>query len=331
MNNKMIGFIGNGNMANALVAGLVKQGHNPRKIGVSGPDVHKLMSFQDKYGVGISQHNEMIVKQADILILAVKPQVLPTVAQELASIIKERQPLVISIVAGVTLAALRSWLGESTMLVRAMPNLPALIQQGISALYASDTLSMQTKQEADAILSAVGGTVWLDQEEDLDKVTALSGSGPAYFFWILQCLLDALGNKISQRKLVSELLGESTADSDRAAADLMLLVKDALKEAGCSLGLPYAVVHQLVEQTAQGSFYLAQRSHQDLATLITQVTSKGGTTEAGLKILTAGGLADCFQQALEPKGSLGMDDLRTLFGNTLRAAWLRAQELGIPS
>ena len=193
------------------------------------------------------------------MVLAVKPQVLQDVAGDLSAALAQQRPLVISIAAGIREATLRSWLGENTAIVRAMPNTPALVQSGATALYANTRVTEQQRSLAESILRAVGLVIWVEDEDLMDAVTALSGSGPAYFF----------------------------------------LFMEAMQAAGMELGLPADTARLLTLQTAFGAARMALESPEDAGTLRRHVTSPGGTTEAAINILQQGELQELVRRALQ--------------------------------
>ncbi|MBL3588174.1 MAG: pyrroline-5-carboxylate reductase [gamma proteobacterium endosymbiont of Lamellibrachia anaximandri] len=253
-----ITFIGGGNMAASLISGLVADGYDPTHITASDPNKERLAQLAANYAIRTETDNDAAVQNADIVVLAVKPQVLESVVRDLAGAIWRHQPLVISIAAGVREAALREWLGEDIALVRTMPNTPAMIQSGASGLHASENVSDIQKDQAESILRAVGLTCWVTDESQMDAVTALSGSGPAYFF----------------------------------------LVMEAMEAAAIKMGLEAENARLLTLQTALGAARMAIESKDSPATLREKVTSPGGTTERALGILQEGGLPALFEQAL---------------------------------
>ena len=253
-----LAFIGAGNMARSLVGGLIADGWDAARISVSDPDEGQLAALRGRFPVRAATRNRDLAETSEVLVLAVKPQVIREVARELAEAVQTHQPLVISVAAGVRAADLQRWLGGDCALVRCMPNTPALVQSGATALFATDSVSDRQKDVAESILRAVGLALWIESEDLMDTVTALSGSGPAYF----------------------------------------LLVIEALQEAGEALGLNRKTAHLLALQTAFGAAKMALESSEDVATLRQQVTSPGGTTERALAILEDGGLRELFNQAL---------------------------------
>ena len=258
MTHQRLAFIGAGNMASSLVGGLIADGWDPAVIGVSDPDAHQLGALTAHFKVSTDTDNRAIIAGRDVVVLAVKPQVMREVARGIAAEIQQFRPLVISIAAGVRSSDLERWLGGNCAVVRCMPNTPALVQTGATALFATQKVSNGQKDLAESILRAVGLTVWVNDENLLDAVTALSGSGPAYFF----------------------------------------LVMEALEEAGISLGLNAQTSRLLTLQTALGAAKMALESNDDAATLRQRVTSPGGTTERALEILENGKLRALFIDAL---------------------------------
>lgn len=253
-----IGFIGAGNMANSLIGGLIANKTDPQKIWASDPGIQKLHQLQTDFGIHTSEDNKKVASSAQILILAVKPQQIKQVASELSSIIKKNNLLVISIAAGIRTADLEKWLGNNVAIVRCMPNVPALVGCGATGLFATQEVNSEQRDLAEAILRAVGTTVWIAEEDKLDIVTALSGCGPAYFF----------------------------------------LIMEAIEKAGKQLGLESDVAHLLTLETALGAARMALATSEELAELRQRVTSPGGATEQALKILEAGEIRNIFADAI---------------------------------
>lgn len=251
-------FIGGGNMGRALLGGLIADGTAPAQLAAAEPDPTRRAALADAFGLRTAAHGADLVGTAAVVVLAVKPQALRAVAQQLAPQFGAHRPLVVSIVAGITEADIDAWLGGGFPVVRCMPNTPALVRQGISALHANTRVSADQRAQAERILGAVGQVVWVADEAQLDAVTAVSGSGPAYFFAVME----------------------------------------AMEQAGVALGLAPEVARQLTLQTALGAAVLATQSGESPATLRAQVTSPGGTTQAALEVLQAGGLAALFHDAL---------------------------------
>jgi len=258
MTTRTLAFIGGGNMAASLISGLVNDGYDPQHILVSDPDAEKLASLAAHFRIRSSSDNNQAAANADIVILAIKPQAMEEVARALADTLQQSKPLVISIAAGIRETDLQSWLGGEIPLVRTMPNTPAMIQAGAIVLHASSHVSTKQRDLAESIMRSVGLTRWVDNEELMDAVTALSGSGPAYFF----------------------------------------LVMEAMEAAGIELGIPADTARLLTLQTALGAAKMAMESTDGPAVLRQRVTSPGGTTERALKTLNEGDLLPLFKQAL---------------------------------
>ena len=242
-------FIGGGNMAAALIGGLTKRGVSAKHLVAADPSPEQLARLEQSFGVLTSTDNASAVRDAEVVVIAVKPQQIRAVCQGLAPVLNSR-PLVISVAAGIPHAALSRWLGSDVPVVRTMPNRPALNGFGATGLYAPASVGAAHRALAESIMAAVSATVWVDHESQMDTVTALSGSGPAYFF----------------------------------------LFMEALEAAARERGLPADVAHQLTLATAYGAARMARESRDSLATLREQVTSKGGTTAAALAVLDAAGL-----------------------------------------
>ena len=254
-----IGFIGAGNMARSLASGLLKNGWNKARIMLSDPDPSQRQAIETILGVPTFADNDKVTAQADILVLAVKPQVLAGVAAALAPAVQRKRPLVVSIAAGVRLADLDRWLGGGLAIVRAMPNTAALIGSGASGLFANERTNEVMRNQAESILRAVGVTVWLEDESLMDVVTALSGSGPAYFF----------------------------------------LVMEALEQAAIDSGLDPSQARLLTLETAFGAAKMALEGHEEPAQLRRRVTSPGGTTEQAVKVLEQGDIRALFKKAVQ--------------------------------
>lgn len=258
MKNTTIAFIGGGNMARSLIGGLLADGVSPQQLRVSDVNPPQLEQLHAQFGVATFTDNAVAARGAQVVLLAVKPQVARVVALELGAALGPQRPLVISIIAGLRSSDLARWLGFDAAIVRTMPNTPALVQAGATAMHASPHVDAAQRALAESILRAVGLTLWVDTEAQLDAVTALSGSGPAYFF----------------------------------------LVMELMERAGITLGLPPQTARLLTLQTAFGAAKMALESSEDAVTLRRRVTSPGGTTEAALKIFAERGLEHVFNDAL---------------------------------
>ena len=241
MKNSHIAFIGAGNMANSLIRGLLAKGVPASHLYATDIDDTKLSELRQECGIHTGSTAE-VAAQADVIVLAVKPQVMAAVCESLRADIQKPGCLIISIAAGIPVASLQNWLGESRAIVRCMPNTPALVGEGATGLFANTRCEASDIALAGDILSAVGITCWLRAEKDIDTVTALSGSGPAYFF----------------------------------------LMMEAMEKAAIALGLDADVARQLSIQTALGAGKLAASSDVAPDELRRRVTSPGGTTEQAL-------------------------------------------------
>lgn len=248
-------FIGGGNMARAIIVGLLHNRWEPSAISVVEPDAGKRRALHEELGVAVSDQLPS-ASAADVVILATKPQQLRDVAIFLGSLLENQ--LVISIAAGVRCSDLIRWLGNYTAVVRAMPNTPAQVQAGVSALYAAEGATAAQQKQAETIMAAVGSTLWLEQETQMDAVTALSGSGPAYVFYFLE----------------------------------------ALQQAGSELGLAAGQARELALQTLIGAAQLAAKSPHAFSELRAQVTSKGGTTEQAILVMEQAALKTTIGNAL---------------------------------
>lgn len=258
MSQPTIAFLGGGNMARSLIGGLIANGTPAASIRVADPEASQREALANQFGVVTSADNATAADQADAVVLAVKPPLVKTVAEALGEQLRRQGTLTISIAAGVREGDISRWLGGDVAVVRCMPNTPSLIQHGVTALYANDQVSPEQQTLAASLLSAVGLTQWLEDEGLMDAVTAVSGSGPAYFF----------------------------------------LIMEAIEDAATELGLPRETARRLTLETALGAARMARDSDEDPASLRRRVTSPNGTTEAATEALEAGGLRDVFQQAL---------------------------------
>jgi pyrroline-5-carboxylate reductase len=258
MSQATIAFIGGGNMARSLVGGLIADGVSAARLRVADVNTDALERLRAQYGVATFADNTAAVHGAQVVLIAVKPQAARAAAIELGAVLERQRPLIISIVAGLRSADLARWLGYDAAIVRTMPNTPALVQSGATALHANLAVNATQREQAESILRAVGLTLWLDNEDQMDAVTALSGSGPAYFF----------------------------------------LVMELMQRAGTALGLPPETARLLTLQTAFGAAKMALESPEDAATLRQRVTSPGGTTEQALKVFAERGLEQIFGDAL---------------------------------
>jgi len=253
-----IAFLGGGNMALSLIGGLVSDGFNPSHIHVADPDANRLETIKASYAVQTYTDNTRAINECQVIVPAVKPQQLQHVVKQCSPLWQDNMML-ISIAAGIRLNDIARWLEHpNAAIVRTMPNTPALVQAGATALYANEFVSTQQKELAESILRAVGITLWVQDEDQINAVTALSGSGPAYFF----------------------------------------LVMEAMETAAIELGLEPETAKLLCLQTAFGASKMALESNNSTSLLRQKVTSPGGTTERAIHELEDGGLRSLFKNAL---------------------------------
>lgn len=260
-----IAFIGGGNMARALIGGLLAKGHTASDLLAVDPSAEARARLAAQTGAAVQEGIDARVGGADLVVLAVKPQQMHAAARELAPQLAEQ--VVLTIAAGIRSADLSRWLGGYPRIVRAMPNTPALINAGISGLYAHPSVDTAGRAAAGAILEAAGEILWFEDEAALDAVTAVSGSGPAYVFYFLE----------------------------------------ALQRAAASLGLAPEAARRLAYATFSGAIKLALASPLDPAQLRAQVTSKGGTTECALAALDAAEVAEHFVAAVHAARARGRE------------------------
>ena len=241
-NKTVIGFIGAGNMAYALINGLLNNGYDSKNIKVSDPNDELLRKREAELNITTFTNNSSLVEVCDIIVFAVKPQVLSEVCLELREKIKPNH-LLISIVAGIRVNDINRWLGGNYPLVRTMPNTPALMQHGVTGLFQNELVNDEQKALVTTILSSVGNCFWVNEEKLIDAITAISGSGPAYFFLLMQ----------------------------------------SMTQAGMALGLDEKTANELSVQTGFGASLMATKSGKDPRTLRTNVTSPNGTTQAAIE------------------------------------------------
>ena len=254
-----IGFIGGGNMAQAIIDGLIRAGHAPQCLCVADPDQTQLERIHAiDPDINVTDENHSMAEEAEILVLAVKPQVMRTVIEELPASARQAPRLFLSIAAGITLKALREWLAPCTSIVRVMPNQPALVGAGMSVLTATDETEQAQREAAQYIAAATGETAWIEDEAMMDAVTAVSGSGPAYFY----------------------------------------LFAEIIEQCARELGLPPELASQLARQTTYGAGLVVGESDHALEDLRASVTSKGGTTAAALTVLESSDFRAIVERAL---------------------------------
>lgn len=246
-------------MASSLIGGLLEDHIDPKQISVADNNDSQRENLAARFNISTSADNQTTAAGADVVILAIKPQNLKDVAEEMAATIQQNHSLVVSIAAGIRSEDIEKWLGGNIAVVRAMPNTPALVQTGATALFANAQVTPEQQDLAESILRAAGLTLWVTDESQMDAVTALSGSGPAYFFRIME----------------------------------------AIEAAGVELGLTKETAHLLTLQTALGAAKMALESHESVATLRKQVTSPGGTTEQGLNAMDEHNIDAVFSEVLK--------------------------------
>ncbi|MGM0535768.1 MAG: pyrroline-5-carboxylate reductase [Pseudomonadota bacterium] len=266
-------FIGAGNMAGAIIGGMIESGFSPDDITATSPSDDILAPLRARLGIQTATDNAAAIAESDVVVLAVKPQIMRDVCEQMRDAVQARRPLIVSVAAGLPAETLEQWLGDDLPLVRCMPNTPALVGAGAAGLYANARVSDDQRRLATELMEAVGLVAWVDDEALLDAVTAVSGSAPAYFF----------------------------------------LMFEAMEEAGAALGLPADTARQLAMQTALGASKMALASDKSPAELKRNVMSPGGTTEraiehleqAGMRRIMAEAMNACADRAREMADELG--------------------------
>lgn len=254
----IVGLIGAGNMARSLAGGLLNNGWPKARLLLADPDANQRQGAQEALGVSVYEDNAEVAGRAEILVLAIKPQAMVEAARALAPHVQKRKPLVVSLAAGVRLNDIERWLGGGLAMVRVMPNTPALVGSGASGMYANERVDARGRDQAESILRAVGITVWVENEALIDVVTALSGSGPAYFF----------------------------------------LMMEALERAAVEQGLDPKQARLLTLETAFGAAKMALEGGEEPALLRRRVTSPGGTTEAAIHVFEDSGMRRLCKEAV---------------------------------
>lgn len=252
-----ISFIGAGNMASAIIGGMLENGYQGGDIWVSAPDDNHLQAIRKRFGVSVTTDNRYCAQQSDIIVLAVKPQVMADVCRDIAPMVQNTRPLVVSIAAGLTADTIDQWLGGGLPLVRVMPNTPSLVGKGAAGLFANDRVTEEQKGMVQSVFESIGSALWVDDENLLHAVTALSGSGPAYFFLMLE----------------------------------------ALESAATEAGIAPETARELAIQTMTGAAEMAGRSEHDPGQLKRNVMSPGGTTEQAINTFEEGGLRELVKKA----------------------------------
>lgn len=260
MINNKVGFIGGGNMARAIAGGLLRGGMHATHVYLSEPrESQRDLLRKELYGIQLTDDNDRVARQSEVLLFAVKPQILKAVCTALADTVQASRPLIVSIAAGPRVEDIESWLGGQLSVVRVMPNQPALIDQGVSALFANARTNDASRSLAEAIMSAVGQVVWVTRETDIDSVTAVSGTGPAYFYLLI----------------------------------------DVMIQAGIDFGLNPATARTLAVETARGASALAAAETESMTSMIGRVRSPGGTTQAAFDYLDQADVRGIFARAIE--------------------------------
>ena len=251
-------FIGGGNMAKAIIAGLIAAKYNPKNIFVVDRNADKRLRLTQEYGIQAQENWGNTLNNIDVIVLAIKPQSAEKICYLLAPLINSRPILIISIMAGITTFTLESWLGSQLSIIRAMPNTPAFIQASATGLFANKNTSLENKQYVEKCMSAIGQIAWLEHESDINTITALSGSGPAYFYYFMECM-------------------QTTA---------------------IKMGLTPEIARKFTLQTAYGAAKLALESGLNIETLRANVTSKGGTTQAALESMQENKMDEMIENAM---------------------------------
>jgi pyrroline-5-carboxylate reductase len=270
-----IGFIGGGNMASSLISGLIASGHSPQDLWVSDINPETLKVLADNLKVNTSTNNDDIINAVDVIVLAVKPQILSSVAKNAATSIQRKQNLVVSIAAGISQHSLSQWLGDNIAIVRCMPNTPALVLTGATALHANAQVTTEQHDLAENIMRSVGIALWVNDESELDVVTAVSGSGPAYYF----------------------------------------LLMEAMEKVAIDMGMSEITARLLVQQTALGAAKIALESSESPEQLRKRVTSPGGTTEQDIETFEQGGFTALVSKALHAARNRSIEMSKTTENN----------------
>lgn len=269
MEQSRLTFIGGGNMARSLIGGLIASGRDPAGITVADPDPSQREHLRSRFGIEVTGDNAAAAATADVVILATKPQILSSAVADLAP--ADAGILYVSVAAGIREVDIHRWLGGQAAIVRAMPNTPALLGCGVTALYANEEVSADQRESAEHVLRAAGAVVWIPDEPLMDAVTALSGSGPAYFFMLLETMVRT----------------------------------------GVEMGLTREAATLLAEETALGAARMALESGEDLGELRRRVTSPGGTTAAAMAAMEAAdvpaGIADAIRAARTRSSELAQE------------------------
>ncbi len=260
MINTKVGLIGGGNMGRAIAGGLLRGGMHATDLMIAEPLPAQCdLLRKELYGIMVTEENKTVAATVDTLLFSVKPQILKPVCENLAEVVQQSRPLIMSIAAGPTIEDIDQWLGGGLSIVRVMPNQPALIDQGISALFANDRTDESGRDMAEKIMTAVGQVVWLDSESKMNAVTAVSGTGPSYFYLLIDCMIDA----------------------------------------GIKYGIDPEIARTLAVETARGATSLASAETESMSSLIERVRSPGGTTTAAFEYLDTADVRGIFAAAID--------------------------------
>ncbi|MFQ3361999.1 MAG: pyrroline-5-carboxylate reductase [Woeseiaceae bacterium] len=255
-----IAFIGGGNMASAIAGGLLRGGMHATNIFISEPKEEQCEKLREEfYGTYVSTDNKTVSNAAEVILFAVKPQILKSVCNELRETIQKTKPLIISIAAGPSIQDIDQWLGGDMTIVRVMPNQPAMIDQGVSAMFANSLTQPENCLLAEKIMSSVGKALWLEKESQMDAVTAISGTGPAYFYLLIDVMIEA-----------------------------------AIKN-----GMNPEIARILAVETARGASALSASSPETMTSMIERVRSPGGTTMAAFEYLDSKDARKIFSKAID--------------------------------
>jgi len=259
MKTQKIGFIGAGNMASSLINGLITSGHTAQQIWVADVDADKVAHLAANLNINVATSNQALITEVNVVVLAVKPQHISVVIEQSKKEFTDSDALVVSIAAGINQASLSTWLGSDKAIVRCMPNTPSLVQTGATGIHANNFVNAEQRDLAENIMRSVGVSIWVETEKELDAVTAVSGSGPAYFF----------------------------------------LLMEAMEASAVELGLSQNTSRLLIEQTALGAAKMALEAKESPSELRACVTSPGGTTEEAIKSFEKNNFSDIVKQALQ--------------------------------
>lgn len=260
MINTKVGLIGGGNMGRAIAGGLLRGGMHATNLMIAEPLAEQCdLLRKELYGILVTGDNQAVAAAAETLLFSVKPQILKPVCEKVAAIVQQSRPLIMSIAAGPTIRDIDRWLGGELSVVRVMPNQPALIDQGISALFANERAAASERDLAEKIMTAVGQVVWLESESKMDAVTAVSGTGPSYFYLLIDCMIEAALN----------------------------------------YGISPEIARTLAVETARGATSLAAAETESMSSLIERVRSPGGTTTAAFELLDSADVRGIFAAAID--------------------------------